>query len=249
MNNASDISIKELRQVCQATAPNPEKETLSGRFCRFFSIYLTKIWIRTSVTPNQLTFLGTLIYFLSAFSYFGSYRLALFAPLFYFLSIVVDACDGEVARFRKKTLKFKFGSKYAEPASHDIQYGFFFFIISIALFYHGAPPVLLIFGAGASISKLLFRLIQTRFWHAYYEPIGQTDKDSQNSVYGKRNFIMKVFYWSQKNIFSYPGTLFPLLAATLFNRMDIFVIFYCAGYSLVFFALLAKHLFIIAKNQ
>lgn len=249
MKTAKGYSIKELRQICQATAPNPEKETLAGKFCRIFAIYTTKLFLYTKITPNQITAFGSVLFFVGSFMYFGSYKISLLGPLFYFLSIVVDGSDGEVARFRKKPSKFKFGSRYAEPVSHDFQYGFFFLILSIALFYQGASPLILIFGALASITKLLYRMLKDHFWKAYYEQIGQVNKEIQNKVYEERSLVARLFYWTQRNIFSYPATLAPLLVATIFARMDIFILFYFVCHSLLLLALFTKHIIIIVKQS
>src|SRR3989344_5048083 len=242
----SEYSIKELRGLCQATAPNPAMETYIGKVSRVFSIYTTRYFLHTSITPNQITVIGTAFFFISTLFYFGDYRITLLGPLFYFLSIVIDGADGEVARFRN--IKSKFGGPYVEPVSHDIQYGLFFPILATALFYNGASPYIFLAAGVASITKLLYRLLQIRFWNSFYEDKNFKGKDIQNAVYQNRHPLVKFFYFSSSNIFSYTGIFSILLIATALNVIGELIWFYAIGFSLLYMALLAKQVMIIARG-
>lgn len=242
----SEYSIKELRSLCQATAPNPAMETYVGKFSRIFSIYTTKFFLHTSITPNKITVIGTLVFFLSTFLYFGDYWLTLFGPLLYFLSIVIDGSDGEVARFKGQ--KSKFGGPYVEPVSHDVQYGLFFPILATAVFYHGSSPYIFLAAGTASITKLLYRLLQIRFWNSFYEDKNFKEKETQNAIYQGRRPFMKFFYFINSNVFSYTGIFLALFLATILDVISGFIWFYAIGFSMLFLALLVKQVRYIIRS-
>lgn len=241
-----EYSIRELREICQKSAPNPAMETIAGRICRVFSIYTTKLFLYTSFTPNQITIISFFILITSAFTYFGSYATTFLGPFLHFVSITVDGNDGEVARFRK--LSSKFGASYVEPISHDIQYGLYFFIISLGLFYTGAPVYVLIAGAIASIAKLLYRFLQLRFWYSYYAGTAQESKDEQFRQYQGHSPLIRFFYFLNRNLNSNPAFTWPLLLATVFARVDLFIYFYALSFTVLFFTLLFKQMRIIART-
>lgn len=238
-----EYNIKELRALCQSTAPNPAMETYTGRFTRIFSIYLTWVALHSlfnKVTPPNIVILGTTTFFISSLMYFLTFPLTLLGPFFYFLSIVIDGTDGEVARFRKQADLF--GGSYVEPVSHDIQYGFFFFIISLALYTQGAPVYVLIIGAVMSISKLLYRLLQIRFWLSFYAGTKRESKEEQLRIHESRPPFTRFLYAVNRNFFTYPGTLGPLLVATIFQRIDLFLYVYAFAYTVLFVLLLIKQI-------
>lgn len=90
-------SIEELRKVCQ-----PEWIAQVGRIGRRFSIYITKIFLYTPLSANQITILGVVIYIGGACLFvFGNPLLTLIAALVVRAAGILDLVDGEVARYRK----------------------------------------------------------------------------------------------------------------------------------------------------
>ena len=82
--NYRDLSIKELREKLQRTAPEGERETYTGKTIRFFSIFFTKALAVTKLTPNQITVVSVLIYMLGISMYvFGRYDLNVFGAFSY----------------------------------------------------------------------------------------------------------------------------------------------------------------------
>jgi phosphatidylglycerophosphate synthase len=241
----SEYSIKELRQICQSSAPNPAMETYSGRFTRIFSIYLTKLFLYTKISPNQITVISFFIFIASAFAYFGSYYFTLLGPFLYFMSIVVDGNDGEVARFRRQGSQM--GAVYVEPVSHDIQYGLFYIIVSVALYYNGASALVLIAGGVATTMKLMYRLLTLRFWYIYYAGTPRETKEEQLQVYKDKSPFIRFLYFVNRNVFGVAGTLFPLLFATIFEVVDWLLYFYAIGFLALFLALLFKQMALLSK--
>ena len=234
-------TIKQLRELCQDTGPAKSTQSWFGLANRFVSIYFTKLFVATSITPNQITFLSTIIYLVGiGFIATGDkvYGLIGFAGLL--LATVFDACDGEVFRFRR--FKRGYGDSYVEPLSHDIMYGLMFTAIGYGAYLQTGYAWMLLVGAAASIFKLFFRMTETRFLNGvlgrmqYHGFTDTTKKFNQASAWHR------LVYTLYRNTATSTGLLFPLLIAIIFARLDIFIILYGAGYSMLWLGLFARQI-------
>ncbi len=250
MNEPRDLKafgIKELRAVCQATAPNPAKESKLGRFTRIFSIYLTYVFLRLPFTPNQISVIGVIVFFMGVACYFSSdLSVQLWGPVFYFLSIILDGVDGEVARFRYA--QSVVGGQYVEPVSHDIMYSLFFMLLGVAIFEQTGEVWVLYAGAAASLAKLMFRALELRFWMIVYLGTERENKDVQNAALDARPWYVRSFDFWNKNIYSYPAIVGPLLIATWFMHMDYFLYFYAVSFVGLYVLLFAKQVRFFMTN-
>ena len=242
-------TIKELRALCQGTAPAPQNESKLGKSTRFFSIYITRYLINTTITPNQITALSSLVFFVGICMFFSAdYWVWLFGVAVVYFSVVMDGSDGEVARYRKNTRIS--GTVYVEPVSHDIQYGLMFIIIGAAWWVNTGNEVYFVYGTLASIFKLLFRLLETRYWFAFLDKtVTKESVLEQRYDQKKKPAHIRLVYWVNKNIFSSAGLVGPLFLAVLFKRMDLFLILYMCGYVVFFLLLFAKQVRKISGQQ
>ncbi len=177
-------------------------------------------------------------------SYFmGSYAFNLLGTFLVFFSIVLDGSDGEVARFRKSGGVA--GTMYVEPVSHDFQYGFGFLLLAGALVWQGEPPYLLLLGALAGLSKLVFRLMELRFWMIRHGVITEDEIEVLKKQYTQQPWYMRLFHWINKNFLSSTGTLLTLFIFTVLNMVPYYLWFYAAGYSGVLMLLFAKHTYLL----
>jgi phosphatidylglycerophosphate synthase len=240
------ISTKELRAVCQSTAPNPARESLIGRFSRFFSIYITKLFLYTSLTPNYITIIGVFVFFIGLMFFFiNSFIGNLVGVCLVFFSIIIDGCDGEVARAKKNGSVA--GTLYTEPVSHDIQYGLSYLILGVAFYLHTGNVWYLLLGGVASITKLLYRLLEYRFWNLRHQSITSSGLQELVAAHNQKKKLVKLFYWGNKNFFSSTAFFPILLIFTLFGHPEYFVTFYAVGYSLLWLLLFVKQ--IVKLNQ
>ncbi len=152
-------SIKELREQLQ-------KEKLEGRErpwgYRFFqrgpSIYFTWLFAKTSITPNTLTLL-------SIFSGLGGayflinhmWHMKLLAFFLFYLNLLLDRIDGEMARYKKI---FSLKGIYLDELNHYIIPPLFFLSLAWGLkdatIYH--ESLILLAGMWAGFSSFLLRL-------------------------------------------------------------------------------------------
>lgn len=93
-------SIKELRLKCQAT--KVEKDYIVHKGLRKVSIYVTRLFLITSITSNQVTLISCFIGVLGGFFLsLGRDWYYLIGALLYVLFIILDLVDGEIARYRR----------------------------------------------------------------------------------------------------------------------------------------------------
>lgn len=230
MKDPRQYSIKELRRECQGI-PDIVVQTKAGEFSRIFSIYFTWLFLWLKMTPNQLTFLGSTLYIFGAALFaLNSQMLAFVAFALMILATLIDASDGEVARFWGK--KGGYGANYVEPLSHDIMYGFMFMPIAYGAFLKTGEPLLLLAGAATTIFKLLFRMTQIRFFYGVQKNLeaNRHADMTKKLIETKRGHVI---YWLYRNVATSSGLHVFLFLAIIFYRLDIFI----TAYALIFFLL------------
>ncbi len=243
-------SIKELRQICQKSQESPSlmSQSIMGKFNRVFSIYLTWIFIRLPFTPNQITIFGTALYLFGAGLFLKhEFVWNLAGVLLIVLSFLVDAVDGELARYGKMVEGGGVGGVYVEPVSHDVQYGWVFLPIALGQFWETGLIWPMVAGFVATSGKLLFRLLEFR-----YDTLTRFWASRRGTTYGLSETQQKtpktLQYFIFRNFFTGTGMTMMLLFATLFNRVDLWLYFYGASFFLLWCALEAKQIMKI-KNK
>lgn len=160
-------SIKELRKICQKriqlynkkgeenTAP-PTQEYFYDQFLRLVSIYITKIFLYTPITSNQVTILSIFVGILAGIAFTFPHPLYwivgfLLLQLFHFL----DAVDGEIARYRKGASPI---GKYFDLMAHSVVIASFYMGVTIGIYNTINHPVVFIVGFICLITFLLSSL-------------------------------------------------------------------------------------------
>lgn len=253
----SDYTIKELREICQACHATPEwkkEDNKIGIFSLNFSIYFTRLFLYTRITPNQITTLSVLVFFAGiSLLLFNDYTANIIGSLVIFFSIVLDGCDGEVARFRKfigNPIKGNVGGLYTEPVSHDVQYGLAFLIIAYGLVMHGFPPYYYVLGGLASITKLLFRLLQARFCTILAtKNVTREEGIKMHTSLKKKSIFIRIIYRINKNFFNNSGVFIVIFIGALINRIDLSLWFFGVGFTLLWIAMFGKQVYQINKGD
>lgn len=224
----ADLSIQELRARAQSTAPEAGRDPLLGLTIRAVSIYITKyILLRTSITPNWVTVVSVLVFFSGMGMYFfNSLPLQLLGSFLIWFSVVLDGCDGEMARLRGNPSGV--GSLYTEPASHDIMYALMFFPVTINLWMNDFPSWIIFIGWIAAIGKLLQRVLLTRFEKVLEsKSAGYKQSDGEGDPVTGFNpnvsFPHKVYRFVNRNFFSSVGLVIPLTVAALLGHLEYFL--------------------------
>ncbi len=106
---------------------------------RFISRQLTRKFLKTSFTPNQITFLSLFVGLVAALCFFvGGYQMGIAGAVLLLLSAWIDCTDGEVARL--KFMVSEWGAKF-DIIADNIVHCFVFFSIGMGLFYSTGKPV------------------------------------------------------------------------------------------------------------
>ncbi|MBU1179362.1 hypothetical protein KJ885_00270, partial [Patescibacteria group bacterium] len=141
-----------------------------------------------------------------------------------FLSFVLDACDGEVARYKRLAQGGNIGGAYVEPVSHDIMYAFFFLPIGIGASLASGSLLPLIAAFVATASKLLFRLAEFR-----YDALKRILAEKEGKTYGwmqNKKTPTSMFYFIYRNFFTGTGMFFVLIIVVILDKINWFLYFY-----------------------
>lgn len=93
MSSKQINKIKELRKVCQ--------ENASKALYRHVSIYVTKLFLHTPITANQVTLLFIVLGMIAVFLFTaGNYWKNLLGAILLIFYHILDLVDGEIARYR-----------------------------------------------------------------------------------------------------------------------------------------------------
>jgi phosphatidylglycerophosphate synthase len=128
---------------------------------RRVSRQLTRFFVQTSITPNQITGLSLAFGLLAAFLfYFGNYITGLVGAGIFLLSAWIDCTDGEVARL--KFQESKFGSNL-DIFSDNIVHFAVFYCIGMGLYFSTGDSIYKILGILAVLgSAVSFALMYSK---------------------------------------------------------------------------------------
>jgi phosphatidylglycerophosphate synthase len=121
-------------------------------FNRKLSGYLTRWFLKTSLTPNQITLISFAVGLMAGlFFWKGGYRNGIIGALIFQVSAVLDCCDGEVARL--KGMQSRLG-QWLDVVCDNIVHVVVFLGIAWAFYRATAMPSYLVLGGLASIGSL-----------------------------------------------------------------------------------------------
>lgn len=139
-------TIKELRAGAGARRRQGGSNTTALQFTNIFhrptSIYFTKLFLMAGITPDTITLVSYLFAVAAGVSFiFGNYWYALIGIALYQLFIILDECDGDVARYIYGVNKNPRGG-FLEDMGHSIIQPFI--IICIAFGVYNNPQSMLV---------------------------------------------------------------------------------------------------------
>jgi len=157
-------SIKELRKICYKGYKQP---WFSRVITRTISLYLTKLFLYTSITPNQITLLVVFFGLLSAlFFSFGIHTYDIIASLFFMFKYILDGVDGNIARYRKSGSTMGF---YFDRLQHRLVEPLIFIGLGYGAFVRGGNELFILMGALIALSLLWVPAIIAEKVRAFYD--------------------------------------------------------------------------------
>ncbi|MBL4664583.1 MAG: CDP-alcohol phosphatidyltransferase family protein [Nitrospinaceae bacterium] len=181
---------------------------------RFISRQLTSFFLKTSFTPNQITFLSLVIGLVAALCFFsGGHKMGIAGSILLLVSAWVDCADGEVARLKFMTSEW--GAKL-DIISDNIVHCSVFFAIGMGLYFSTGESIFKYLGMLAVLGSLTaFILLSKTILGKKAEATKKLSLESCNEKISdqlaNRDFIYLLF------------------ALALFGRLDAFILLTAAG--------------------
>lgn len=240
------VTISEIRQKSRK-----KYWSLSQRLRHEMAYPITKLFIKTSITPNMVTlfwiFMGIMG---SLFLLKGSYWLVFIGTLIFNFSFVFDAVDGQLARFRKHITYTGF---YLDKIGHLIGTPIFFFCLGYGISIRTNFSIFLYLGIVIGVLHLLIEGIDFNGFWKWCDP--QQYPPNSFSLLQKGYTHFRVSSLVRSNMFkriilelfkrSQPFNILFFLA--LFDKSWITLLIYGVLFSMKFFYKLSKQFYLLFK--
>jgi 1L-myo-inositol 1-phosphate cytidylyltransferase / CDP-L-myo-inositol myo-inositolphosphotransferase len=181
---------------------------------RFISRQLTSLFLKTSFTPNQITFLSLFIGLAAALCFFlGGYKMGIAGSILLLVSAWVDCTDGEVARLKFMTSDW--GAKL-DIISDNIVHCSVFFAIGMGLYFSTGESIFKYLGMLAVLGSLsAFILLSKNILRKKAEATKKLSLKSCNEKLSDQLANRDFIYF--------------LFAFALFGRLDAFILLTAVG--------------------
>jgi len=224
-------SIKEIRDKYNYS----DGDTWYARIvCRKFSVYFIWFFVRTPISPNQITLLMILIGIIGGvFLAIPGYVNGLIGVLFLQLFLILDCTDGGVARSKRK---FSSKGKFLDLIANDIVFVSIFAGMIFRIF-NGQNFVVIIAGFSAIVFFLLSKLFPL-----YAKEVDEklTGKYLNPIIFNTK--IKSIVFQIIKNLTSPPHVIAIVTLGAIFNMFSYVLFFYGIFFFLYYFASLIPRL-------
>jgi len=236
-------SIKDLRQICQIPKRGYGKYSIRLKIYRFFSIFITRIFIETPITANQITVFSIIVGLVSAvFFAFGNYFYSLIAALILLSIEYWDCWDGEIARYKGiSSLK----GVYIDGIAHTLISPTIFAGITLGVFISTNKIIFLVFGIlsiifsallpliqGTKDSKFLYKLMGFSKGHGLIDLPPKKEHIIENKVPVKPSFL-KVVLKRGYNFFKFTFLKYIIALAAILELLPYLLIIFGIVYPLL----------------
>jgi phosphatidylglycerophosphate synthase len=200
--------------------------------CRPPAAILVYLFRNTRITPNQVTFLATVIAVFSAalFIWLPGWWGAVVAAVVFELSFVLDCVDGMLARLRKKASVI---GHHLDFLMDEIKAFIIFGSITVRMWRFETDPELatryLLIGLGGMACLGAGLSLTTFMRRVEYGGKGPTE-EGQPAEMRKRSgpaAILSVFEWAARTVVHYPSYIL-LVALIPYGRLDVYFWAYTA---------------------
>ena len=202
--NKEDFRVAEERLLKSVGLSN---DSLMDRLItRFISRQLTRVLLKTSLTPNQITFLSLLIGLGSAWCFYqGTFFSGITGALLLLVSAWVDCTDGEIARL--KFMETSWGARFDIYCDNIVHFSVFF-SIGMGLFFATGNSLYILYGGLAVFGSLVAFMILS----------GSIMKKKQAAEQGKTSETNLTDQLANRDF------IYFLLVMACIERLDIFIL-------------------------
>jgi len=248
-------SIEELKKIC--FKGNYEKLPIYPRYVTHkISIRIVKLLLHTSISPNQITLLSIVIGIISSIMFavaVPAYFLAgaLILELYY----IIDAVDGQLARYKKLS---SMTGGYFDYVSNYIVHPCVFFCIGLGLIRYSENILPIVFAFSASMSVTLISVFSECKYNVFVSALKEASSVKIKKTVGERKnaqklSLLRYLFSLLHKLCTYPTIMNIIVLVAIFNLFIpgfkvasyefnlpyILVVFYGLSCPLVFFAKLA----------
>lgn len=237
------IKFKEIKE--KSAKKNQKELNRVFYFSSKFSVHLSYIFINFGLSPNQVTFL----FFL--FGLGGALMLCSTAPwvvlvayLLYRLHIIIDLCDGEVARFTKL---FSLNGAYYDYMIHAVLYPLYFGMMCYGQFLEwNDHNFLLLAGFGVLIVSLTQAVKNNYFRAMLFD--GKSIDEYKTKSKSKNSLTLKnQLYIIITDLLSFEGLFLGYILAILIDSKK-FSYLLLIGFALSFTMMFLLKFYLFSKN-
>ena len=145
--------------ILEGQKKRPELETASiDHFFRMISKYFSWVFIKLKFTPNMITILAIIASIIGGFYLAqGNANGLLIAALFFFLFLLFDYCDGEVARVLNK---YSMAGHYLDYMAHFIMFSSLMIGLTYSVYNYHSNKIYLLLGL-CGLAGILLKSIAT----------------------------------------------------------------------------------------
>lgn len=219
------------QQLEKCVSEHKDEGFIATVFVRKISIHITKYLVRTSATPNQITFFSFL------FGCFGALLVAwqhlIIGGVIIFFSYILDSVDGEVARLKGPyalTGKYSKAGPFLDATLDRVKEGVVFFCLSYALCIQAGTMVVWVIGFIAMFSVMMTNLVLTEAGK-----IG-----TLRSTHASLPFVAKLQKYGFKQSFLTLGIdaqMFIIMVGCVFNQLFLLLMFFAIVQNLYWLAI------------
>lgn len=238
-------SIKELRKICQNPKEyhNPES-FLDQKVWRSFSIYLTKLALYTPLKPDNVTafmiFWGFLVGFLFSI---GTYWYMLVGAIALEFLYVLDAIDGEMARYKKMS---SLNGIFLDLVAHSINMAVPFVGLTVGIYRYNPSIYVIILGLLASVFSVFCLNVQPMKHHVLIrELIKRVQKKEQINLRSipkektkgiSKEIRLKLIGKMINSLYDQIYVMQIILFGAIFNQLQLVLFFYGITFPLMWLA-------------
>jgi 1L-myo-inositol 1-phosphate cytidylyltransferase / CDP-L-myo-inositol myo-inositolphosphotransferase len=151
ISTSEDFLIQQ-KNLIQSSGLNNDS-FMDKAITRFFSRQLTRLFLKTPLSPNMITILSLFIGLISSiFFYHGTYKDNMIGAFLLIISAWVDCTDGEIARL--KFSESKIGAKLDITCDNLVHFSVFF-AIGMGLYQSTGNTIFILFGLFAVFGSLI----------------------------------------------------------------------------------------------
>lgn len=201
---------------------------------------LTWLFLKTSITANQITVLWVMlgIFSCSLFA-FGKYWLSIIGCLLIQLHILLDYVDGPVARAKNLFYNNPIKGVYIERIGHDLVYTIYFYCLSMGALKRGFNhSFMLTLGFLASVGYFFYKYTRRAKIYCvlvYDKNKGYSSPQETIQKIKSNPSLIRILYRKTQILWDPIAFTFITLILAIFNLIHLVPIFYGLTYPWLFF--------------